>query len=100
MSGNSSSRAGRARLGAVGFTVIAVLLALAAAFFLARLLKGRGYDQDAMQNIVVAAQDLSPGTDIREDELVLRLWPAKSIPKGAFKSVKKKRSAIVLKALS
>ena len=57
MSGKTS-RAGRARLGAIGFTVISVLLALAAAFVLAKLLKGKGLKAEDMTQIVVAKTDL------------------------------------------
>ena len=84
MSGNPSSRASRARLGAIGFTIIAVLLALAAAFFLARLMQGRGYDQDAMVKIVVAGQDLKAGASIVESDVQLKLWPRKLFLPGPF----------------
>ena len=87
MSGSTQSK--RARMGAIGFTLIAVLLALASAFLLAHLMKGRGYDQDALVNVVIAKQDLSPGVPVEEDQLELKLWPKKSVPNGAFRTTKK-----------
>ena len=87
MSGSTQSK--RARMGAIGFTLIAVLLALASAFLLAHLMKGRGYDQDALVNVVIAKQDLSPGVPVEEDQLELKPWPKKSVPTGAFRTTKK-----------
>ncbi|MEE2758153.1 MAG: Flp pilus assembly protein CpaB [Myxococcota bacterium] len=86
MSGSSQSK--RAKLGAIGFTIVAIALALFSAILLARLMKGRGYDQDALVNVVVAKQDLKPGIGIEDAQLELKLWPKKSIPKGAFRSKK------------
>lgn len=68
---------------------MAVLLALVSAFLLAQLMKGRGYDRDSLQKIVVAKSKLNPGARISADQLQLKLWPKKSIPEGAFLSLKK-----------
>jgi len=89
MSRKSSSPSSKARFGAIGFTLMAVLLALVSAFLLARLMKGRGYDRDSLQKIVVAKNKLNPGARISSDQLQMKLWPKKSIPEGAFLSLKK-----------
>jgi len=80
MSGKPS-RAGRARLGAIGFTVISVLLAVAAAFVLAQMLKGKGLQAKDMTKIVVAKTDLQPGIPITVDDVELKAWPKGSMSK-------------------
>ena len=43
---------------AIGFTIVAIALAFLA-ILLARLMKNRSYDQDALVNVVVAKQDVA-----------------------------------------
>ncbi|MEE2787090.1 MAG: Flp pilus assembly protein CpaB [Myxococcota bacterium] len=86
MSGKSLVR--RARFGAIGFTTAAIVLAVVTALLLAHLMKGRGYDQDALVNIVVAKESLRPGVPVRASQLKLVLWPQKSVPPGAFSDPK------------
>ena len=76
MSGNLKSRSSTTC--AIGFTVISVLLALAAAFVLAKLLKGKGLKAEDMTQIVVAKTDLAPGVPITKDDVELRDWPKNS----------------------
>jgi pilus assembly protein CpaB len=87
MSDARSSRAGKARIGALGFTVIAVVCAIGFAVFFYSLLASKGYDQEAMRPIVVAAKPLKAGMPIDSQSLVLKPWPSMSIPDGAFASI-------------
>ena len=87
MSDARTSRAGKARIGALGFTAIAILLSILSAFLLYSLLAKKGYDQEQMQPIVVAVKPLKAGIPIDPEKLLLKNWPSQSIPNGAFASI-------------
>ena len=82
-----SSRAGKARIGALGFTAIAIVLSILSAFLLYSLLAKKGYDQEAMRPIVVAVKPLEAGKPINQQHVILKPWPNQSIPNGAFGSI-------------
>lgn len=87
MSDARSSRAGKARIGALGFTVIAVICSIAFAVLFYGLLASKGYDQEMMRPIVVAVKPLPAGMPIDSQNLDLKPWPVQSIPDGAFASI-------------
>ena len=87
MSDARTSRAGKARVGALGFTAIAIVLSILSAFLLYKILAKKGYDQEQMQPIVVATKPLKAGMPIDPERVSLKNWPAQSIPNGAFASV-------------
>jgi len=75
--------------------VIAVFFGLIAAYGIYNFLSDRQKESDSLkasnQNIVVAAQDIPPGTTINEDVIKKGMikttpWPKTSVPAGAFSS--------------
>ena len=64
-----SSRAGKARIGALGFTAIAFILSILSAVFLYSILSQEGYDKEAMKEIVVAVNPLEAGKPINPQNL-------------------------------
>src|SRR5678816_3859960 len=75
--------------------VIAVFFGLIAAYGIYNFLSDRQKESDSLkasnQDIVVAAQDIPPGTTINEDVIKKGMikttpWPKSSVPAGAFSS--------------
>ena len=64
-----SSRAGKARIGALGFTALAVVLSILSAVFLYSILDRGGYNKEVMRDIVVAVKPLESGKPINPQHL-------------------------------
>ena len=76
-----------ARLGAIGFTVLALLLTGITAVLLALVLRSTKYNNEPTRGIVVAAEAILPGEEILVEHLKIVRWPASSIPEGSFRTV-------------
>lgn len=75
------------KVGALGFTLLALVLTLLTAFLLAQMIGGSQYAGEPVKEIVVAAKTIEPSERITEDHLKMVKWPASSVPDGAFTSV-------------
>lgn len=78
---------GASKFGALGFTIIAIILTLATAFLLAKMMGTTRVGGEEVLNVVVAAQDLNAAETINEDHVKMVQWPKSSIPEGAFHSI-------------
>ncbi len=81
----SGSRA--SRLGALGFTLMALMLTALTAFLLAKMMGSSQYASEPVMPVLVAATTIQAAEPIKEEHLKIVKWPASSVPKGAFKSV-------------
>jgi Flp pilus assembly protein CpaB len=80
-----AATAGRAaRAGALGFTVLALVLTALTAWLLSRVFGQGQYANEPLQNVVVAARDLPATEPINEDDLKIVPWPTSAVPKSAF----------------
>ncbi|MBU0550931.1 Flp pilus assembly protein CpaB [Myxococcota bacterium] len=78
---------GASKFGALGFTLIAIILTLVTAFLLAKMMGTTRVGGQEVTNIVVASQDLNAAEPIYEEHLKLVQWPKASVPEGAFLSI-------------
>lgn len=74
------------RVGALGFTVAALILTGLTALLLARVMSDSKYAAEPMTELVVAAEDIPAAEVITEAHLKLVKWPVSSVPEGAFTS--------------
>ena len=74
-------------MGAVIFTVMALLFTGITAWLLAMMLAGSEYSKEPVQTEVVAKGDLEPLRPIAEDDLRITKMPISSVPDGAFSTV-------------
>ncbi len=81
-----TSGARASRLGALGFTSLALVLTVLTAFLLAHLIGSSKYATEPLTEVVVAADDLPPSVRIKEEDLRIVKWPKSTIPEGAFAS--------------
>jgi Flp pilus assembly protein CpaB len=80
-----AATAGRAaRAGALGFTVLALVLTALTAWLLSRVFGQGQYANEPLQNVLVAARDLPATEPINEDDLKIVPWPTSAVPKSAF----------------
>ena len=75
-------------MGAIGFTLIALIFTGSTAFFLAQVLKGKNINATPMKTVVVAAQDIKASEHIKQGDFKEVRLPVDSIPNGAYSSVK------------
>ena len=75
------------RIGALGFTFLALVLTVLTAFLLANMLGSSKYSTEPLGQVVVAAEDIPASTRITEDDLRVTKWPKSTIPEGAFSSI-------------
>jgi len=75
------------RIGALGFTALALVLTGLTAFLLSRMIAGSQYATEPVKDVVVAAKEIPAGEAILEDHLKLVKYPASSVPEGAFNSI-------------
>jgi Flp pilus assembly protein CpaB len=74
-------------LGAIGFTLIALVFTGSTAFFLAQVLKGKNINATPMRTTVVAAQDIKASEMIKEEFFKEVRLPIGTIPSGAYSSI-------------
>ncbi len=84
MTARKGGGARASRLGALGFTAVALVLTLLTAFLLARVMGDSKYASEPMRDVVVASQDIPPSEVITEEHLKIVQWPVSSVPEGAF----------------
>lgn len=78
------------------FLVVALVAALGSALLLTRYVDTRtNAAKVPTESVLVAAQDLPVGTELREEQLRAVAWPASSIPEGCFKDVKELEGKLV-----
>lgn len=75
------------KVGALGFTFLALILTGLTAVLLAKIMGGTKYAGEAVQEVVVAVSDIPAATRITEDHLAIAKWPVSSVPETAFKSI-------------
>lgn len=75
------------KVGAFGFTILAIILALMTAWLLSRMMGDTKYASEQVRNVVVAAKRIDAAVPILEDSLKVVKYPVSSIPEGAFESV-------------
>jgi len=74
-------------VGALGFTFLAIIMTLATAFLLAKVMGTNHYAGEPVETIVVAAVKIPAAERINESHLKVVNWPKASIPEGAFTSI-------------
>jgi pilus assembly protein CpaB len=84
MTARKGGGARASRLGALGFTAVALVMTLLTAFLLARVMGDSKYANEPMREVVVAAKDIPASEVITEDHLKIVQWPVSSVPEGAF----------------
>jgi pilus assembly protein CpaB len=84
MTARKGGGARASRLGALGFTAVALVLTLLTAFLLARVMGDSKYANEPMRDVVVAAKDIPGSEIITEDSLKVVQWPISSVPEGSF----------------
>ncbi|MEZ4464164.1 MAG: Flp pilus assembly protein CpaB [bacterium] len=85
-----SARKGAARaskVGALGFTLLALVLTVITALLLSQMMGGSQYNTEPVKPVVVAARDIPASERINEDHLKVVQWPEGSVPEGAFSSL-------------
>lgn len=75
------------RIGALGFTFLALVLTGLTALLLARMMGDSKYADEPVQQVVVAATTINASEVINETHLKVVKWPQSSVPAGAFKSL-------------
>ncbi len=75
------------RLGALGFTFLALVLTVLTAFLLANLIGSSKYANEPLTEVVVAAEDIPASERIKEEHLRVVKWPQSTIPEGAFANI-------------
>lgn len=75
-------------IGAIGFTLVALVFTGITAFFLAQVLKGKNINATPMRTVVVANQDIKASEIIKTNFFKEVRLPIGAIPKGAYSSVK------------
>ncbi len=75
-----------ARLGALGFTALALVLTGLTALLLSRMIGSSRYANEPLKEIVVAERNLPASDVIALGDLKVVRWPASSVPDGAFKT--------------
>ncbi len=86
MAARTPGAARTSRIGALGFTFLALMLTVLTAFLLARVMGSSKYANEPLRDVVVAAADLAASERILEDHLKVVKWPVSSVPEGAFQS--------------
>ena len=74
-------------MGAIGFTLIALVFTGSTAFFLAQVLKGKNINATPMRTVVVAGQDIKASEPIKEAYFKEVRLPIGTVPSGAYNSV-------------
>ncbi|MCA9528008.1 MAG: Flp pilus assembly protein CpaB [Myxococcales bacterium] len=85
-----SARKGAARaskVGALGFTLLALVLTIITALLLSQMMGGSQYNTEPVKPVVVASKDVPASERINEDHLKVVQWPESSVPAGAFSSL-------------
>lgn len=79
---------GRAsKAGALGFTLLALLLTILTMVLGARFLSNTQYANEPVVDVVVAKSNLPASEVILEDALTTIKWPQSTVPEGAFNSI-------------
>lgn len=81
---NSGVRA--SKFGALGFTVLALLLTIVSAFLLSNLMGDSKYASEQVTDVVVAKKLIQASERITDDHLAIVKFPISSVPEGAFRS--------------
>ena len=74
-------------LGAIGFTLIALVFTGSTAFFLSQVLKGKNISATPMRTTVVAARDIKASEMIKKEFFKEVRLPLGVIPSGAYNSI-------------
>ncbi|MAD60596.1 MAG: Flp pilus assembly protein CpaB [Myxococcales bacterium] len=74
-------------LGAIGFTLIALVFTGSTAFFLSQVLKGKNISATPMRTTVVAARDIKASEMIKKEFFKEVRLPLGIIPNGAYNSI-------------
>lgn len=79
-----TDRVRTARIGAVGFTALALVLTGLTALLLSRVIGSSRYANEPLRDVVVAQRSLPASDVIALGDLKVVRWPASSVPDGAF----------------
>ena len=74
-------------MGAIGFTLIALIFTGSTAFFLAQVLKGKNINATPMRTVVVAGQDIKASEHVKESYFKEVRLPIGTVPSGAYSSI-------------
>lgn len=72
------------RLGALGFTLVALILSIVTAVLLSQMIGGSKYATEPLKPVVVAKVDIPASKRLNDELLTVVEWPQSSIPEGAF----------------
>lgn len=75
------------RVGALGFTALALVLTGLTAVLLAKLMGGQSYEQISTVDVVVAARNIAPGEQITDDHVKVVKWPQETAPEKAYNAL-------------
>ena len=81
------SAAKASRLGALGFTLVALVLSIITAVLLSKMIGGTRYANEELASVVVAKTDIPASKRLNDDMLKVVQWPKSSIPDGAFSAL-------------
>ena len=74
------------RFGALGFTIVALILTVMSALLLSNLMGDSKYASEQVTNVVVAKKLIHASERITDEHLAIAQFPISSIPEGAFHS--------------
>lgn len=81
------SAAKASRLGALGFTLVALILSIVTAVLLSQMFRGTRLDNEELKPVVVAKVDIPASKRLTDDVLTVVQWPKSSVPKGAYSAL-------------
>jgi pilus assembly protein CpaB len=81
------SAAKASRLGALGFTLVALILSIVTAVLLSQMFRGTRLDNEELKPVVVAKTDIPASKRLTDDVLTVVQWPKSSVPKGAYSAL-------------
>ena len=81
------SAAKASRIGALGFTLVALVLSIITAVLLSKMIGGTRYANEELASVVVAKADIPASKRLNDDMLKVVQWPKSSIPDGAFSAL-------------
>lgn len=81
------SAAKASRIGALGFTLVALILSIITAVLLSKMIGGTRYANEELVSVVVAKADIPASKRLTDEMLKVVQWPKSSIPDGAFSAL-------------
>lgn len=75
------------RLGALGFTLVALILSIVTAVLLSQMIGSSKYATEPLKPVVVAKVDIPASKRLNDELLTVVEWPQSAIPEGAFSAL-------------